>query len=84
MLYCKKSYLHGVYNIPYETDMDRGYGVEGVSDTISLQFEQGELVSITAHGMHYISEREFEIDIELEDKEVLRLLQKLDGDVIYE
>lgn len=60
----------------FEVEMDRGYGVEAVSDALYLVFDDhGELESATLYGMHFIKEEEFEMDYDISTAQALELIK---------
>lgn len=71
----KSNVLHGEFAVPYECDMDRGYGVEGTSDTLFLVFEDGELIDAKLQGMHFITEYEFEDDYNITTDIAIQILK---------
>ena len=72
-----KKFKDGEYEVPYETEFDRGYGVESATDEIVIEIYNGEFIGATAYGMHFISERECEWEVNITDDEAYALIEKV-------
>lgn len=60
--------------LDYECEMDRGYGIEGISGTLYLEFdEHGTIVASVLMGMHDIMETKFEIEIDFSNEDFAKV-----------
>lgn len=64
--------------------VDRGYGEEGIIECIAIELnKEGEIVGHTVYYMHYITEKEKEIDDYLDYDLVLEILNEYKKEKIY-
>lgn len=69
----------GIYEVPCSTECDRGYGVESAADEVSIEIKDGKVESIWAFGMHFITERDIEWEVDdLTEEEAFRLISEID------
>lgn len=67
----------GDYEVNFETEFDRGYGVESAADEIIITIKDGELYDAMAFGIHFTTEQECEWEVDITEEEAFALIQKV-------
>ena len=63
------------WDIPYPTELDRGYGTESAADSITI-VKDGEDYSVMAYGLHFLSENDLEWEVDLSNEECIELIKE--------
>lgn len=71
-------HLNGFFDINLDDiiEIDNGYGVEGASDSVTIEFENNKFKGATIWYMHFIRETECESDWDIDENEARQIVMK--------